>query len=202
MPEGDRFEREFRPGWVGAARYIREGSASIEETGDKLTKTLAERLRASGGVPGFDEMLEIITGRDHSNLLDSFDALDDIVKVQDGSLHTKVAAGVAKSALVQRPPDFTRDENALARSFAENICVAILEHSLFTKAENHLIQEGKFSSREEFRAYQERQLQQMMPDIRKVAERLAIDPDANGLRAPNRRAPIESTSVLLEEDLM
>lgn len=46
-------------------------------------------------------MMGVITGHGRSSLLDSFDSLDDIVRKHDGNLHSKVAAEVAKSVLVQ-----------------------------------------------------------------------------------------------------
>ena len=100
MPEGDRFEKQFRAGWIGTARYIRDGKASIEETGNKLIKTLTKRLRDCDGVPGLDDMVNVITGAESSRLLDSFNSLDDIVRRHEGNLHSKVAAEVAKSILV------------------------------------------------------------------------------------------------------
>jgi len=202
MPEGDRFEKQFRAGWVGAARYIRDGKASIEETGDKLIKTLTKRLRDCDGVPGFDDMVDVITGHEISNLLNSFDSLDDIVRRHDGNLHSKVAAEVAKSVLVQQPNEGAAGNRALAESFAENVCAGLLEHCLFSKAERHLINDGRFSSRAEFRAYQERLTTQMMPGIRKIAEQLVRNSDGKGLRAPNRRASRQSTSAILAEDLL
>ncbi|MYE54437.1 MAG: hypothetical protein F4X34_04475, partial [Chloroflexi bacterium] len=118
MPEGDRFEKQFRAGWGGAARYIRDGKASIEEIGDKLTKTLTKRLRVCAGVPGLDDMVNVITGPESSSLLDSFDSLDDIVRRHEGNLHSKVAAEVAKSVLVQQPNEAAAWNRALAESFA------------------------------------------------------------------------------------
>ena len=202
MPEGDRFEKQFRAGWIGAARYIREGKASVEETGDKVLKTLAKRFRDCDGVPGFDDMVDAITGHESSNLLNSFDSLDDIVRRHDGNLHSKVAAEVAKSVLVQQPNEAAACNRALAESFAENVCAGLLEHCLFSKAERHLIDEGRFSSREEFRAYRERLTQQMMPGIRKIAEQLARNPDGKGLRAPNRKASKQFTDAILADDLL
>ena len=202
MPEGDRFEKQFRAGWIGAARYIRDGKASVEETGDKLAKTLAKRLRDCGGVPGFDDMLDVITGNENLSLLDSFNFLDDILRRHDGNLHSKVAAEVAKSVLVQQPNEATAGNRALARSFAENICAGLLEYNLFSRAEIRLIDEGRFSSREEFRAYRERLTQQMMPGIRSIAGQLVRNPNGKGLRAPNRKASMQSTSAILVEDLL
>ncbi len=202
MPEGDRFERQFRAEWVAAARYIRDGKASIEEIGDKLTKTLAKRLRDASGVSGFDDMVDVITGNESLSLLDSFNALDDIVRRHDGNLHSKVAAEVAKSVLVQQPNEAAAGNGAPAESFAENVCAGLFEHNLFSRAESRLIEERRFSSKEEFRAYQERLTQQMIPGIRRIAEQLTRNPDGKGLRAPNRKASRQSTSAILAEDLL
>ena len=201
MPEGDRFERKFQRVWIEAARYLRDDSVSVEETSDKLTKTLAKRLRDDGGVPGFDEMLRTV-GSGHVDLLHMFETLDEIVKNHDGHRHAKLAVEVAKSALVQQPHGFVGTEGSLAKSFAENVCVAILDHYLFARAESQFVEEGRFASRNEFRSHRERLLRRMMPDIEKVAEQLSRSPNGKGLRAPNRRVPARSTGDLLEDDLL
>ena len=201
MLEGDRFEKNFQRAWVNAARYIRDVDVSIEETGDKITKTLVKRYREYGGVPGFDEILKTF-GVGPADLLDSFEALDEIVRKHDGHRHGKVAADVAKSVLIQEPQGFAGDDHALAMSFAENVCVAILDHYLFARAESQLVGEGRFASREEFRSYREGLLRHMMPDIKKVAEKLSRSPDGKGLRAPNRRVSARPTGDLLEDDLL
>ena len=101
MPEGDRFERTFRAGWRSAYQQTRNGNASDEEIADKLVKSLAESQRKANGVPGFPEMAQLIADCSPATLLDSYEALDRIVRYHNGHMHTKIAADVAKSLMVQ-----------------------------------------------------------------------------------------------------
>ena len=101
MPEGDRFERSFRAGWRSAYRYTRDGNTSSEEIVDKLVESLAKNLRGAGGVPGFSEMTQLITDCGQETLLGSYEALDRIVRENNGHIHTKIAADVAKSLMIQ-----------------------------------------------------------------------------------------------------
>ena len=118
MPELDRFERKFRPGWRAAYRHAREGVASVEEVGDKLVKTLAKTLRENDGVPGLEAMAAIVAAvASEMSILEQFNALDGIVRDHGGLRHSKVAAGVAKSFLIQQdvyPPEYLRAKTQFA----------------------------------------------------------------------------------------
>ena len=203
MPELDRFERTFQAGWRAAYRHARGGVASDEEIGDKLVKTLAKTLRESDGVPGFPTMVAMAVGMDGASLLELFGALDGIVRNLEGHRHSKVAADVVKSFLVQQDP-FARsptDEDAV-RQLSGDVCRALVEHYFFANARQHLVAEGKVVSHEEARHWQSRMEQLIQPALERIADQLVQSPDAKGLRAPKGTSKKHSTSSLLEEELL
>ena len=202
MPEGDRFERSFRAGWRSAYNYTRGGGPPLEEIGDKLSKTLARKLREADGVPGLPEMMQIVTGSNPESLLHQFGAIDRLVREQNGHIHTKVAAEVAKSFAVQSPSMGTGLGGDVPRQFAQGVCEAIMENGFFAKAGTQLIAEGKFSNLQEFREWQGRVERTMSPSIAKVADQLIQRPNAKGIRAPNRMSKKKATSEILRENLL
>lgn len=210
MPELDRFERIFQPGWRSAYQHAREGKASVEEIGDKLVKTLAKTLRSSEGVPGLPAMAGIVAAGDGVSILEQFNALDDIVRdrvhrhsiVRDRG-HSKVAAEVAKSFLVQQ------DASAGAPSYEDavrqlnsGVCVALVGHYFFANARQHLVAEGKIVDHGEAREWQAQIERVIQPPIEKIATQLVQRPDAKGLRAPRSMVRKKSTNSLLEEELL
>ena len=204
MPDLDRFVRTFQVGgWRGAYRRAREAVASTEEVGDKLVKALAKTLRANGGVPELPAMAEIIEPSNGTSLLERFSALDAIVRAQDGHRHTKIASDVAKTFLVQQ--DATNGgsvpSNAVSR-LGEEVCAALVEHYFFANARQHLITQDRLANHEEARRWQSEVERAIQPDIEKVARQLVQDPGANHLRAPKGIVKKESTSTLLEEELV
>ena len=203
MPELDRFERTFQPGWRAAYRFAREGAASDEEIADKLAKSLAKTLRENEGVPGFPAMVAAITATDGVSLLEQFSTLDRIVREHGGHRYSKVAAGVAKSFLVQqdaysRAPAFDDATHQLAIS----TCEAIVEHRFFANARQHLVTQEKMADQEGARDWQDRVERVNRTAIEKIAGQLIRSPDASGLRAPRGTVKKETTSSLLEEDLL
>ena len=203
MPELDRFERTFQAGWRVAYRHAREGVASDEEIGDKLIKTLAKTLRESAGISGMPAMVAMVAGMDGNFILELFGALDDIVRNLSGHRHSKVAAEVVKSFLVQQDlstgvPGY-RDT---ARQLSGDVCTALVEHYFFANARQHLVAEGKIASPEEARHWQDQMEQLIQPAIEKIADQISRTPDARGLRAPKGTAKKHSTSSLLEEELI
>lgn len=202
MPEGDRFERSFRAGWRGAYTYTRGGGPPPEEIGDKLSKTLARKLREADGVPGLPEMMQIVTGSNPESLLHQFGAIDRLVREQNGHIHTKVAAEVAKSIAVQSPSIGFGLNGDVPRQFAQRVCQAIVENGFFAKAGTNLIEESRSSNLQDFREWQGRVERAMAPSIEKIADRLIERPDANGLRAPKRISKKKTTSEILRENLL
>ena len=202
MPENDRFERAIQPGWRSAFRSIREGDMSIAEICDKLTKALVDDMRKSGGIPGESSLSKVIQGGIRDNSTKPFGDIDEIVRGQGEHLNTKIAAGVAKSMIVQQPDGSTLSEAKTRRALLEGTCLAIIENKLFSKAEHPLVSEGKFESIRDFRDWQERQEQAIQTNVEKIVDRLIANPDARKLRAPGRTSPRKPTSALLDDNLL
>ena len=200
MPEGDRFERSLGAGWRSAFRYAAGEVASEQEIEDKLVGSLAKTLRGNGGVPGHDAIVRTIVGALEASLMESFGALDGIVRDQGGDRHTKVAVAVAKSFLVQQGVSILSPDQ-MARQLSMSTCEALIEHYFFARVTQRLIAKGRFADRNEARQWQSRVEQAMRPRIEKLAGQLVQDPSAASLRAPGRVTKKVSTSELLSEDL-
>ncbi len=202
MAELDRFERTLKPGWRAAYRLARAAVASDEEIGDKLVKTLTKTLREGAGVPGLSAMVEIVAAADELSILEQFNALDAIVKGH-GDRHSKVAAEVAKSFLVQ-PNIYAGaiEPNSAVHQLIAGVCVALVEHYFYANARQHLITEGKIADHEGARLWQAQIERLVQPAIEKIADQLADNHDAKGLRSPRRMVRKESTIRLLEEELL
>ena len=200
MPEGDRFERSLGAGWRSAFRYAAGEVASEQEIEDKLVGSLAKTLRGNGGVPGRDAIVRTIVGALEASLMESFGALDGIVRDQGGDRHTKVAVAVAKSFLVQQGVSILSPDQ-MARQLSMSTCEALIEHYFFARVTQRLIAKGRFADRNEARQWQSRVEQAMRPRIEKLAGQLVQDPSAASLRAPGRVTKKVSTSELLSEDL-
>ena len=216
MAEGDRFERAFRSGWLGAYRLARNGAAPTAEVADKVVTALTKTLREWGGVPGFGEMVEAVgsaawrltlqpssVGEGDAILIESFTALDRIVREEDGHRHTKVAVDVAKSLLVQQgAPTNGHGIWPITTHFAEDTCKALVEHYYFATARQNLVAEGKVKDHKGAMHWQYSLEGVMRPALRQIAEKVAKDPHCEALRAPNRTVKPQSTSELLGEGLV
>ena len=200
MPEGDRFERSLGAGWRSAFRYAAGEVASEQEIEDKLVGSLAKTLSGNGGVPGRDAIVRTIVGAHEASLMESFGALDGIVRDQGGDRHTKVAVAVAKSFLVQQGVSILSPDQ-MARQLSMSTCEALIEHYFFARVTQRLIAKGRFADRNKARQWQGRVEQAMRPRIEKLAGQLVQDPSAASLRAPRRVTKKVSTSELLSEDL-
>ena len=202
MPENDRFERAIQPGWHSAFRFIREGNVTTEEICDKLTKTLTDDIRRSGGIPGDDQIAKVIQGGIRDNSAKPFGDIEDIVREHRGHPNTEIAAGVAKSMIVQHPDGSTLGEAETRRALLEKTCLAIVENKLFAKAEHPLVTEGQFESVKDFRDWQGMQEQAIKGDVDYLVNQLVANPDAKKLRAPRRKSPRKSTSAILDDNLL
>ena len=203
MVERDHFENQFGAGWLSAYRYDREGHASPEEICDKLSSTLSKTLRQSGGIPAFDEMARILAERRGRDLLAAFGALDGLVEGEDGHRHTKIAAEVAKSLIVQwEAAGWNVEGSEIPARFAEASCSALVERYYFAKARQPLLAEGRFDSLEDGARWQGQVEEMLRPQLSRIAAQLVEKPDASGLRAPNRLTRKERTGDLLAENLL
>ncbi len=203
MVERDRFEKQFGAGWRSAYRYAREGNVPLEGICDKLTSTLSKTLRENGGIPAFDEMVSILTEGRGLDLMAAFGALDDLAERENGHRHTKIAAEVAKSLIVQwEATGWNVEASEIPGRFAEASCSALVERNYFAKARQPLLAEGSFDSYEQMAGWQSRVEEILHPQLSEIAVELGKKPDGNGLRAPNWLTKKESTGNLLAENLV
>ena len=200
VPELDRFERSFGAGWRRAFNYARNGDSSIDEIGDVLVKSLAATLRDRNGIPGMNELVEIIRRKSDSISIEAFAQLDRIDLVHGGHRHTKIGTDVAKAILVAAELD-PEGQSGTAIELAKQICIRLLDHEFFDRARSHLIEVGELNSHDESHQWQRNLLERVAPAVTRIAEQLVEDPQCSRLRAPNRTVPIKSTEELLYEDL-
>ena len=203
MVERDRFEKQFGAGWRSAYRYAREGNVPLEGICDKLVSALSKTLRKDGGIPAFDEMAHILTHGRSLGLMAAFGALDDLAERENGHRHTKIAADVAKSLIVQlEAAGWGVEASEISGRFAEVSCSALVERNYFAKARQPLLAEGRFDSYEQMTSWQSRVEEILRPQLSKIAAKLGKKPDGKGLRAPNRLTKKERTRDLLAENLL
>ena len=196
MVERDRFDKQFGAGWRTAYRYAWEGDVPVEAVCDKLVSSLAKALRENDGIPDLSEMSRIVNSAGELGLISAFGALDDIVEQVGGHRHTDIAAGVAKSLIVQRT-----DTSDVSVPFAEAACAALVEHYFFARARQPLLADQKFASYEAVGDWQSRVEEVLRPQITKVAATLRKHPDGRKIKAPPRLAKKESTRELLAENI-
>ena len=203
MPELDRFEKSFTAGYRAAYNLARGQVASDHEISDRLMKALAQDLRRSGGIPPLLEMGQVVANDCRTSLAESFDALDRIVRDNDGHRHTKVAANAGKSILVLASRGTTVDHSSNHDlMFSISTLEAILKHRFFGNACQFLVEEGKQPDHRAAHIWQHRRIKALNePALKKIATQLVEDPSAEYLRAPRRTVPKESTSTLLHEGL-
>ena len=202
MPEKDRFELSLGSGWYAVFQYVKSRRASSEEICDKLLKSLAKYLREHNGLPGFQAMVRVVTMPLEHALSERFEALEEVVRNHDGHLHTKIAAEVAKSILVQLSyGGGTLQPMNLDLRLAEDSCFALMQHYFFDKVSRRLIAAGNFTNREEFHKWQIKLEESLQPRIEKIASQLIENVPANKIRAPRRVVPRMSTTDLLVEVL-
>ena len=203
MVERDRFERQLGAGWLSAYRYARDGNVPLEGICDKLASTLSKTLRENGGSPAFDEMVSILTEGRGLDLMAAFGALDDLREGENGHRHTKIAAEVAKSLIIQwEAVGWNVEASEIPGQFAEALCSALVERNYFAKARQPLLAEGIFDSYEQMTGWQSRVEEILRPQLSRIADQIGQKPDARGLRAPNRLTKKERTGDLLAENLL
>ena len=148
-------------------------------------------------------MVAMVAVMDGGSILEQFGVVDGIVRNFSGHRHSKVAADVVKSFLVQQ--DLSTGVSAYedtVRQLSADVCIALVEHYFYANARQHLIAEGKIADPGEARYWQDQMEQLTQPAIEKIADQLIRTPHAKGLRAPRRTARKDSISSLLEEELL
>lgn len=215
MPEGDRFERNFRAGWRRAYRHARVG-ATAEELAHALTATVAKTLRDGNGIPSLGRIVEVVVDassrlasdssgahEDAKLLIEAFSALDDIVRAADGHRLARIAADAAQSFLVEQGGDASYLGSSVVQArLCERVCWGLIDHNFWANARENLVAEGALASHEEARQWQQGIETVLKPGLGAIAARLMKHPDGKGLRAPSRIVRRETTGTLMQEDLL
>jgi hypothetical protein len=108
MPDQDRFEKSFAPGWRKVYRLAKGGIASEAELGDACITAIAHSLRQSGGCPGLQDIANVLqsfvrdrrvvpllSAANRSTLTEPFEALRRVERQRGGHRVTKVAVRAA-----------------------------------------------------------------------------------------------------------
>jgi hypothetical protein len=196
VPDQDRFERGFAPGWGKVYRLAKGGIASEAEIADACISALAHCLRQSGGYRSLQNIVNVlesfVQGRAARSspsvagghtLTEAFEALIRIERQQGGHRVTKVAVRAAMSILVRssREGDAPCSEAGLTRALTEQTCMGLVDHHFFGRARAYPV--GQLH---EMRAREQAIKKAMSVGVQKLAARLSEDSSAAHLRAPKR----------------
>jgi hypothetical protein len=175
---------------------------------------LARTLVEAGGCPQLQEIVatvedtrSAVTGRSlgvhdaaasASVLNVAFARLDELVAAADGHKHTRLAADVARSAVVEliREGPGGSYESMCPTQVAESVCWRILDHYHFDAQRPLLIGE-RFANYEEARAWQREVSQIIAPHVATIAQGLARDPTGQHVRKPRWPQQVVSTAEAL-----
>jgi hypothetical protein len=216
MPDQDRFERGFAPGWGKVYRLAKGGITTEAELSDACITALAYSLRQSAGCPGLQDIVNVLQGFVGSQgvppllsvtsgptLTEAFEALRRIERQQGGHRTTKVAVRAAMSIVVQlsRQSNSHDSKATLGQMLSEQTCLGLVDHHFFGRARAYLVGE-RFSSFHEARAWEQTVKKAMSTGMSKLAARLWENPAAAHLRAPKRAVPRRSTRDILNDFLI
>ena len=203
MPELDRLEKSFRPGWIRPYRVAGSETASEGETSDAIITALYQTLRTLDGVPGLEELADVIASPSGRSEWAQFAAVEEILQLHGGHRHTELAAQAAKSMLVEQAAgNGLPSGRSLVKELATRTCQGILDHYFFAIARDNLIAQGVHADHVSARHWQSR-VEGLLDDrIERTAEKLINTPHAAGLRAPNRSVPRRPTEDLLHDNLL
>ena len=202
MPELDRFERSFRAGWIRPYRLARHEPESVGKLSDELMSALCGNLRKFGGIPGLSSLFDAVQSTATGAQMDGFAAVDAVVQAHRGELHTRIAGDVAKSMLAGTAENGAGADDVTVDDLIVQTCWSIFDCSYFAKARINLIEEGVFTDLGDALRQELEVKDRLKSRVGKVAAQLAEQPDARGLRTPNRTVPQQSTEELLDDDLL
>jgi hypothetical protein len=215
VPDGDRLERSFAPGWRKIYRLAKGGCSSEAELADACLTALAHYFRQSGGCPGLRDIANVLhsfipdqaalllpSEAGGSTLSGAFEALRRIERQQGGHRTTRVAVRTAMSMLAHssREERLHDSDAELTLALAEQTCLGLVDHHFFGRARAYLVGE-QFSSFHEARAWKQAVKKAMSLGVQELAARLLKDPSAAHLRAPKRSVARRSTRDILKESL-
>jgi hypothetical protein len=160
VPDQDRFERGFAPGWRKVYRLAKGAIASEAEIADACISALAHCLRQSGGCASLQDLVNVLQSFAQHRatppspsvacghaLTEAFEALRRIERQQGGHRVTKVAVHAAMPILERssREGNALHSETGLIRALAEQTCMSLVDHHFFGRARAYLVGE-RFSS--------------------------------------------------------
>lgn len=201
MPDLD-IVSPIAPGWYKPYKLIR-GGAEPAEVGRAALSALGKALRRGHGLQSLAE-LESVAGAVIDGELPARDALTrlhSIVLTSADERHTKVAVRAVEGILAQVSEE-PASVGGLRLAIATRFCGDLLAHYLYGPAWVEVL-EDRFPAPSERRAFADSVAAVVEPQLPKLGQKLAHDPEATGLRVPPiRTGRRRSTAELLEEAIV
>jgi hypothetical protein len=201
MPDLDLFQRSLGRHWR-APYSLTEGNHPLESVAKALVSAVAATIREDGGVPCFASLCETIDRAIHDP--NGAELLAEATRETEQRYEQQRAVKLAARAAQQNHSKILCGE-ALpgAISLAQDYVGEILRHNFFSRINNSkLVGNGKrFSDMEEARKFESNLWSSADPQLRRLAQQLAIDPSASRLRAPASSRPRRTTVQLLDMTL-
>jgi hypothetical protein len=200
MPDLDIIERSLKGSWRAPYRLMKGGHPP-EVVADALIKAAAATLRGDGGLPGFEAILEAcMQAHAPGDAVRTLAEASRSIEQRFGQRHeAKLLARAAQRSKAQfdagraLPSPLHLDKETLRE---------LLRHSFFSRVTGKLVGEQKrFTDVQRAREYEANVWSCAEPQITKLASRLAADPTASRLRAPQSPRKRQTTAELLNAPL-
>lgn len=203
MPDKDIIDRKVPRGWRASVKLF-TGPASEREVAKAVAQALARSLRENEGIPAASRWIELLRDR-ISGKLDphhSFTRVDVIEQQLRHTRHAKVAARAVRSMLVDIDRILLHDPH-FERSLMEEFLWELTDHSFFGRLRPEIVGQERFQRIADVDRREHRCRHALEPALKKLATRLADNPDAEGLRTPHIQtgAP-KNTGAILDQPLM
>jgi hypothetical protein len=197
MPDRDRVERSLRPPWRAPYRLLK-GGQPLEAVADALSRSIAKELRDQGAGSGFEPFLRLAVASESQPV--SGKTLADVSRsLEQGFGQDRNAKLLARTMQKTRAKINAGQALPGARPFAEEFIRASIKHHFFAKVIFPSIgRKKRFGDVMEARDFERSVWKLLDPQLSKLANRLADNPNASGLRAPNSLRKRLSTSDLLD----
>jgi hypothetical protein len=201
MPDLDLFQRSLGKHWRVPYR-LTEGNHPLESVAKALVGAVAATIREDGGVPCFASLCETIYRAIHD--ANGAELLAEATRAIEQRYEQQRAVKLAARAAQQNHSKLLCGEALPGSvSLAQDYVSEILRHNFFSKInDSKLVGTGKrFSDMEEARKFESNLWSSTGPQLRRLAQQLAIDPSASRLRAPASPMPRRTTAELLDMTL-
>lgn len=201
MPDRDIIESSLGPSWRLPYRLLKAGSPP-EELVTALVQSLCATLRRGGGVPGFTQVMQVLTAVEGGRLrfMEAFDRLSEVERVAGGHRITRVACEAALGLITELQSGPPSDSD-LSTRFAQECCRRWLGHFFFGAVRLQLVG-SQFADVTEANRWEHECRTIADPALKSVASRISRDPTGRRLRAPARSGHLKrSTADLLAEPI-